>query len=77
MPSESHKIAQESRPRQNTCPKNASSGGHDLRVLGRTDEAIAQFRKADALELAYYESEKIPAQYDWHRIHNLQAALAP
>lgn len=45
--------------------------GHDLRVLGRTDEAIAQFRKADALELAYYETEKIPARYDWHRIHNL------
>ncbi len=35
------------------------------------DEAIAQFRKADALERSYYESEKIPARYDWHRIHNL------
>lgn len=45
--------------------------GHDLRVLGRNDEAIAQFRKADALELRYYETEKIPARYDWHRIHNL------
>ena len=45
--------------------------GHDLRILGRSDEAIAQFRKADALELRYYESEKIPARYDWHRIHNL------
>jgi len=45
--------------------------GHDLRILGRNDEAIAQFRKADALELSYYESEKIPARYDWHRIHNL------
>ena len=45
--------------------------GHDLRVVGRTDEAIAQFRKADALEKAYYESESIPARYDWHRIHNL------
>src|SRR5713101_5916465 len=45
--------------------------GHDLRVLGRSDEAIAQFQKADALELSYYESEKIPARYDWHRIHNL------
>ncbi|MFY9559070.1 MAG: hypothetical protein WAQ52_02440 [Terriglobales bacterium] len=45
--------------------------GHDLRVVGRMDEAIAQFRKADALELSYYESEKIPARYDWHRIHNL------
>jgi tetratricopeptide (TPR) repeat protein len=45
--------------------------GHDLRIVGRNDEAIAQFRKADALELSYYESEKIPARYDWHRIHNL------
>jgi len=45
--------------------------GHDLRITGRDDEAIAQFRKANALELSYYESEKIPARYDWHRIHNL------
>ncbi len=45
--------------------------GHDLRILGRNDEAIAQFRKADALELSYYKSENIPARYDWHRIHNL------
>src|SRR6266849_7316536 len=45
--------------------------GHDLRITGRNDEAIAQFRKANALELSYYESEKIPARYDWHRIHNL------
>src|SRR5260370_7809593 len=45
--------------------------GHDLRILGRSDEAIVQFRKADALELSYYELEKIPARYDWHRIHNL------
>ena len=45
--------------------------GHDLRVVGRTDEAITQFRKADALEKAYYQSESIPARYDWHRIHNL------
>src|SRR5713226_2588640 len=45
--------------------------GHDLRILGRSDEAIAQFRKANTLELSYYELEKIPARYDWHRIHNL------
>ncbi len=45
--------------------------GHDLRILGRNDEAIAQFRKADALEASYYKSENIPARYDWHRIHNL------
>ena len=45
--------------------------GHDLRVVGRTEEAIGQFRKADALEKAYYQSESISARYDWHRIHNL------
>jgi tetratricopeptide (TPR) repeat protein len=45
--------------------------GHDLRIVGRNDEAIAQFRKADALERVYYQSESIPARYDWHRIHNL------
>lgn len=45
--------------------------GHDLRITGRNDEAIAEFRRASALELSYYESEKIPARYDWHRIHNL------
>jgi tetratricopeptide (TPR) repeat protein len=45
--------------------------GHDLRIVGRIDESIAQFRKADALEKAYYQSEMIPARYDWHRIHNL------
>ena len=45
--------------------------GHDLRVVGRVEESIAQFAKADALEKAYYQSEGIPARYDWHRIHNL------
>jgi tetratricopeptide (TPR) repeat protein len=56
------------------CPSVAHAQhmyGHDLRITGRNDEAIAQFRKANALELSYYESEKIPARYDWHRIHNL------
>jgi tetratricopeptide (TPR) repeat protein len=45
--------------------------GHDLRLVGRIDEAIAQFRKADDLETAYYKDQQIPARYDWHRIHNL------
>ena len=45
--------------------------GHDLRIVGRIDESIAQFRKADALERAYYQSDAIPARFDWHRIHNL------
>ena len=56
------------------CPAVAHAQhmyGHDLRIVGRIDESIAQFRKADAIEKAYYDSEKIPARYDWHRIHNL------
>ena len=45
--------------------------GHDLRRAGRTAEAVAQFERAGQLEDAYYRAEKIPAQYDWHRVHNL------
>ena len=44
---------------------------HDLRRVGRTQDAIAEFRKADALENAYYAAEGIPAEYDWHHQHNL------
>jgi tetratricopeptide (TPR) repeat protein len=54
-----------------TVPHAQHMYGHDLRIVGRNDEAIAQFRKADALEKAYYQAERIPARYDWHRIHNL------
>jgi Tfp pilus assembly protein PilF len=45
--------------------------GHDLRRVGRIDDAIAAFRRADALEKAYYASESIPAGLDWHHVHNL------
>jgi tetratricopeptide (TPR) repeat protein len=45
--------------------------GHDLRRVGRVDEAIAAFKKTDALEKAYYAAEKIDARYDWHHVHNL------
>jgi len=45
--------------------------GHDLRRVGRLDEAIAVFKKTDALEKAYYAAEDIPAEYDWHHLHNL------
>jgi hypothetical protein len=44
---------------------------HDLRRVGRTRDAIAEFRKADALENAYYAAEGIPAELDWHHQHNL------
>ena len=45
--------------------------GHDLRLVGRIQDAIAEFNKADALERAYYAAEKIPPDADWHRPHNL------
>lgn len=45
--------------------------GHELRRLGRIEEAIAEFQAADALESSYFETEKIPVEYDWHYPHNL------
>jgi tetratricopeptide (TPR) repeat protein len=45
--------------------------GHSLRRVGRTQEAIAEFTAADKLGLEYFESEKIPIEYDWHYQHNL------
>jgi len=45
--------------------------GHELRRAGRIEDAIEEFGKANELELAYYRAENIPAQYDWHRTHNL------
>ena len=45
--------------------------GHDLRRVGRVEEAIAAFTRADELEKAYYLAENIPAGVDWHHPHNL------
>jgi Tfp pilus assembly protein PilF len=45
--------------------------GHDLRRVGRIDDAIAAFKRTDALEKEYYAAEKIDASYDWHHVHNL------
>jgi predicted negative regulator of RcsB-dependent stress response len=45
--------------------------GHDLRRVGRIDEAIAAFRRTDEMEKAYYAAERIPAEMDWHHVHNL------
>jgi len=45
--------------------------GHELRRAGRIEDAIEEFRAANDLENAYYRVEKIPAEYDWHRPHNL------
>ena len=45
--------------------------GHILLRVNRTQEAIAEFRMADELALAYFRTEKIAPQYDWQYHHNL------
>ena len=45
--------------------------GHDLRRVGRIDEAIAAFRRTYEMEKAYYAAEDIDRSLDWHHIHNL------
>jgi tetratricopeptide (TPR) repeat protein len=45
--------------------------GHDLRRVGRIEDAIAEFEAADRLETTYFKTEGIPAEYDWHYEHNL------
>ncbi len=46
--------------------------GHELLRSGRTEDAVQEFVKTKQLEDAYYRTENIPAQYDWHHAHNLQ-----
>src|SRR4030095_1239130 len=52
-------------------PHAAHMWAHDLRRVGRVNEAITQFRKADSLEHAYYAAEKLDPSFDWHHGHNL------
>ena len=45
--------------------------GHVLPRLGRWNEALVQFEKADAIEEAYARSENLRPGDDWHHLHNL------
>lgn len=45
--------------------------GHVLRRADRVDEALREFVRADELELAYFRSDGVPPEYDWHYRHNL------
>jgi tetratricopeptide (TPR) repeat protein len=45
--------------------------GHVLRRVARIDEALREFVRADELELAYFKSDAVPPEYDWHYRHNL------
>ena len=45
--------------------------GHDLRRVGRVDDAIVEFEAADQLSRDYFQRENVPAEFDWHYHHNL------
>ena len=45
--------------------------GHDLRRVGRIEEAIRQFELTRALEENYFKAENIRPEFDWHYAHNL------
>lgn len=45
---------------------------HDLMKNGRVSEAIQNFTYAFDLEAKKYESENMPAHYDWHHSHNME-----
>jgi Tfp pilus assembly protein PilF len=45
--------------------------GHDLRRVGRINEATIQFEKTKSLEEAYFAAENISPEMDWHYAHNL------
>ena len=54
-----------------SIPHAAHMWAHDLRRVGRIDDAITQFKKTDSLERAYYQAENIDPSMDWHHGHNL------
>ncbi len=54
-----------------TVPHLIHMYGHNLRRVGRIKEAIDQFERADAVQRAYFKTENIPPEYDWHHQHNL------
>jgi tetratricopeptide (TPR) repeat protein len=54
-----------------SIPHSAHMWGHDLRRVGKVDDAIAQFKRTDEIERAYYAAEKIDPAMDWHHAHNL------
>jgi len=45
--------------------------GHDLRLTGNIDAAIAQFEIANQLEKNWYAQDGLDPSLDWHRPHNL------
>jgi tetratricopeptide (TPR) repeat protein len=45
--------------------------GHDLMKTGQIPAAIVYLGRADSLEQAYYQGERISPALDWHHGHNL------
>ena len=45
--------------------------GHVLRRANRMQDAIAEFQRADELEVAYFKNENVAPKWDWHYHHNL------
>lgn len=45
--------------------------GHVLRRTGQIDNAVAAFEAADRAEAAYFRTERIPPELEWHHEHNL------
>jgi tetratricopeptide (TPR) repeat protein len=59
-----------------SVPHAVHMHGHELRRLGRINEAIARFEAADKLERDYLAREKISPEFDWHHAHNLDLLAA-
>lgn len=45
--------------------------GHVLRRTGQIAEAVAAFEEADRVQEAYFRTERIAPEYEWHHEHNL------
>jgi tetratricopeptide (TPR) repeat protein len=59
-----------------SVPHAVHMHGHELRRLGRINDAIARFEAADKLQRDYLAREKIAAELDWHHAHNLDLLAA-
>jgi tetratricopeptide (TPR) repeat protein len=59
-----------------SVPHAVHMHGHELRRLGRINEAIARFEAADKLQRDYMAREKIPSEFDWHQAHNVDLLAA-
>ena len=45
--------------------------GHVLRRTGQIAEAVAAFEEADRVQEAYFRTERMAPEYEWHHEHNL------